>query len=421
SFYANNEEYMERLLYCDLYVNNGNDHYSFFYDLHWNTIYMYTDTVKEELFFTDDLHQKILTYCKEKHLSYYEKYRIIRYFVEELYTSIDQDVHCRGDALTERHDYKRLNTNVLFGKDVADAVFPFIQKNESTVVESLYVVMKDNAFGVVNADGTLAIPYQCNTMPSGNVGDGNGRKHIHCHYNDVYFVSDVSIYNVINGTHKYCFGQHGGNSFTYYYLEDSQELVIVTQGHDGPDMLNNIDGEKLAGKLNLYHSLQKTTEENDDIVTFYDGRTINPGDALIDEGYISFSQTEKYGVFSANGKLTEPIYDNGLALNTDLVAVQKNGLWGYVNAEGIEVIPCQYQTIYTFQYNGYTNDYIYPALNNSIVVKNTAGFFGVLDYQGNTLVDFTYEWISPFTDGNVLVKTNNEWHIMDPFTQQILK
>ena len=40
--------------------------------------------------------------------------------------------------------------------------------------------------------------------------------------------------------------------------------------------------------------------------------------------------------------VTEAIYDQGLAINGDLIPVARDGLWGYVNAAGEEIISCQY-------------------------------------------------------------------------------
>ncbi|MBR3694377.1 MAG: WG repeat-containing protein, partial [Erysipelotrichales bacterium] len=343
AYYANDNDHEERIIYCDLYVNNGNDHYSFFYNLNWNTVYVYTDSLKEELFFTDDLHQKILNYCKEKNLVYYDRWLNIQTLVEELYKSTGERIASTSQYYAEVHDYKRFNKNVLFGKDIADAVFPLIQENEETIVETLYVAVKDDVMGVINADGTLGIPYQCASLPHANEGDGGGLKHVHCYLiSDAYAVFNRYIGNITNGTHKYCPGGHGASiPYDYLFFEDSQELARIRFNEF--NTISEIDLDILGNTLNIYESVKPCNDDADNCRTGYDTRKNPEGDGTYyPENNIKYIETGKYGVLYQGKKITEPIYDNGLALNSDLAAVQKNGLWGYVNAEGIEVIPCQY-------------------------------------------------------------------------------
>lgn len=434
TYYVNSQYHFERLIYCSLNIISDNKSYSFFYDPNKNITYLYNETYQEELFFTEDLQNQINALCKEDQVMFDTKYQLMTMAVHELYKALgktdtnwakeeEATVHIIGP---EAEYVPKLNPNipeeyfenVLFGNNNADAVFPLIDYYKEAWADDLYIVVKDGFMGIINGQGSLVVPYEAVTIPSASEGDLDS---IHIHYwtNDQDNLTARLIPNTI---YHICRGGHGSSSYEYYYIEDTQELIKVTQGHDGPKMINNIEKEKLNSKLNLYQSLYLYTEEKGNMTTFYDGRKLGPGlNTLKDEDYVSFSKTGKYGVFSESGKVSDAIYDDGIAINSDLVAVRKDGLWGYVDSNGVEVVPCEYQTVYTNIYEDRVSEYIYLALNNSIVVKNTAGFFGVLDYQGNTLVDFTYEWISPFTDGNVLIKTNNEWHIMDPFTQQILK
>ena len=61
--YVHMEQY-NKVLRCTLQVNDGQDVYHFFYDNELNTIFEYTDSIKEELVFTQSLQNAILTHCE---------------------------------------------------------------------------------------------------------------------------------------------------------------------------------------------------------------------------------------------------------------------------------------------------------------------------------------------------------------------
>ena len=67
-----------------------------------------------------------------------------------------------------------------------------------------------------------------------------------------------------------------------------------------------------------------------------------------------------------------------------LAAVQHNGLWGYIDKEGNEVIPCQYESAEDF--------------NNSRAIVSKGGLYGCIDTKGNEVVPFEYGWIHHYTD-----------------------
>lgn len=67
-----------------------------------------------------------------------------------------------------------------------------------------------------------------------------------------------------------------------------------------------------------------------------------------------------------------------------LAAVQRNGLWGYIDKNGNEVIPCQYEDVNTF--------------DNSLAVVKKGNLYGCIDKKGNEVIPFEYEWISKYDD-----------------------
>lgn len=77
-------------------------------------------------------------------------------------------------------------------------------------------------------------------------------------------------------------------------------------------------------------------------------------------------------------------YENLNNFHEGLAAVQHNGLWGYIDKEGKEVIPCQYESAEDF--------------NNSRAIVSKGGLYGCIDTKGNEVVPFEYGWIHHYTD-----------------------
>jgi hypothetical protein len=79
-----------------------------------------------------------------------------------------------------------------------------------------------------------------------------------------------------------------------------------------------------------------------------------------------------------------------------LAPVLKDGLWGFVNTEGGEVIPCQYKAVKYFK-GGY-----------SPVIKELCG---IIDKQGNEIIPCQYEGVYNFRGDYALVKQGGLWGV----------
>ena len=79
-----------------------------------------------------------------------------------------------------------------------------------------------------------------------------------------------------------------------------------------------------------------------------------------------------------------------------LAPVLKDGLWGFVNTEGVEVIPCQYKSVKYFK-GGY-----------SPVIKELCG---IIDKQGNEIIPCQYEGVYNFKGDYALVKQGGLWGV----------
>ena len=81
---------------------------------------------------------------------------------------------------------------------------------------------------------------------------------------------------------------------------------------------------------------------------------------------------------------------------------QKGYLYGFVNEQGVEQIPVEYDHLYSFE--------------NGITIAKKDGRYGAIDLNNNTVIPFNlpYEDIRGFRNGRASVKDRNEkWGVID--------
>ena len=126
-----------------------------------------------------------------------------------------------------------------------------------------------------------------------------------------------------------------------------------------------------------------------------------------------------YAVASpAGGLLTDFVYENAGMAGPELIAVQRGGKWGYVNGEGREVIPCEYEGFWgpRWQWSEAAGglvceeaNYPAPCTGGCVVVKKN-GETGVLRADGSVLLAFgQVEDAAPAQGGLLWVKTEGRW------------
>jgi hypothetical protein len=138
-------------------------------------------------------------------------------------------------------------------------------------------------------------------------------------------------------------------------------------------------------------------------------------------GLASFTDSlNNFGYIDRKGKIiVEPRYKAVYDWDprSGLVYVNRDGKYGFMNKEGIEVIPCIYD-----QTNG-TPEFIF----NGIVRMKKNGKYGILDVQGKTLVDFEYdyfigqEWLEGFPEDYLAAKKGEEYFYINMKTFAIIK
>ena len=138
------------------------------------------------------------------------------------------------------------------------------------------------------------------------------------------------------------------------------------------------------------------------------------------EGLANVKREGLNGFIDTEGKEVIPcIYDNVDEFSEGLAAIEKNGAWGFVDTEGKEVIPCIYDNVDEFSEGlaaiekngawGYINKRgkdVIPCIFSiagsfsegySSVRKD--GFFGVIDKNGKEILPFLFDNVGPFIEG----------------------
>lgn len=110
-----------------------------------------------------------------------------------------------------------------------------------------------------------------------------------------------------------------------------------------------------------------------------------------------FTDNAKFGYIDTLGnEVIPPIYENASKFHGDYAKVQLNGKLGLIDRDGNVTIPIVYEAL---DYDMWTKAH---------VTTKKEGLLGVLSLQGEVLLDFQYDKIIYYQDGNSLVEKNGE-------------
>lgn len=148
------------------------------------------------------------------------------------------------------------------------------------------------------------------------------------------------------------------------------------------------------------------------------------------EGTARVEKNGKYGFVNAQGPITPIIYEDCGRFNDGLAIVVKDSKSGYINLEGEEVIPCTYEAAYDFSEGlavvkkngkyGYINnkgDEVIPCIYRDAHsffeglawVMNDDIKIGFINSEGDTIVPFDYVNISNyFFNGHISAMNRHE-------------
>lgn len=90
-----------------------------------------------------------------------------------------------------------------------------------------------------------------------------------------------------------------------------------------------------------------------------------------------------------------------------MARVSRNGLWGFIDTNGDEVIECKFLNAYDFN-QGIASVSIGKLVYNGNIRHTENEKYGAIDKKGNILINFTFSYINKFKDGIAIAKLNDD-------------
>lgn len=121
----------------------------------------------------------------------------------------------------------------------------------------------------------------------------------------------------------------------------------------------------------------------------------------------SLKEDAKYGYVSHILRLEIALlYEKALDFSDELAAVKKNGKWGYINENGVTVIPCEFDSCASADAMG--SDFAF-SFRNGLAPVSKNGKFGIINKKAETVVDFSFDRIIQGSGGVYLAMRDGKW------------
>ncbi len=130
----------------------------------------------------------------------------------------------------------------------------------------------------------------------------------------------------------------------------------------------------------------------------------------------------KYGIANSNGLVVDCIYDDAcMNIGNDIIALQKDGKWGYFNKDGTQIIdfvcePFESKILDVMWWHNHDDENIqHPFLSSSeYIPAKINGQCGYYDTEGNEVIPCgTFEEVRPVHNGLAWVKKDGKWGVIE--------
>ncbi|MDR1322681.1 MAG: WG repeat-containing protein [Gracilibacteraceae bacterium] len=243
-----------------------------------------------------------------------------------------------------------------------------------------YIAALDGKYGLIYANGNVALPYQYDYMAYCDDGlavagieDEDGMK-----------------YGVVNSGGKTILGFDYDSLYSIYSPDGK---TILEAEKDGKYGVVDIAGNAIV------------PFEYDEAYGWYD--------YIGDEEILYFNVADysdydsTFGVYSAGGKLlAEGVYDWPIYFDGGYAEVSKDGKFGIIRYDGTLTVPCEYNSHVIAHY--YVDDKLKI---EAMLSKN--GKYGVLNQDGQVLIPFEYEYMYDYDDGLAIVRKDGLYGVVN--------
>ena len=218
-------------------------------------------------------------------------------------------------------------------------------------------------------------------------------------------ITDVSIVNSLNYSNIIiidCIHEHikdeSGYRYEIFVLNKNNELIAHFESH------NCIEVSDLDKECNLFTFEDTETEtdqlqlyriEKDNTCTYLN--TYEDIEEGIEDGYFAVKRNGLYGFINANGdEVIEPQYDMRSFFQDGYALVRKNKKWGLIDKQNNIIIPFKY-TIRNFPAGGYV------VMKNSDLTTDVYNLNGEIVYQAKSTIKDVFN----LGNGTLLIKNQD--------------
>jgi len=283
------------------------------------------------------------------------------------------------------------------GNEVISCVYDYA----GSFSEDLAVIKKNNKYGVIDKEGNEVIPCAYDTLSNFSEGFAqftaldradNWMGYVGRNGNEIIVISDFLFSrNFSEGLALVC------KDGKYGYI-DKNGTEVIPLIYDGAYDFS--EGLALVCKDGKYGYIDKNGTEV--IPLIYDGAK----DFV--EGLALVCKDGKYVYIDKNGTEVIPfIYDSGYDFVDGRGTVKKDGKWGYLDKNG------------DVQYTLGTYQLVMPLSNGLFLVGNgydpktfTMYKYGYIDENGSEVIPCEYDYISDFSDGIAFASKGKQMYIV---------
>ncbi len=213
----------------------------------------------------------------------------------------------------------------------------------------------------------------------------------------------------------YCDVCCGITDHLYRLNIETYALEEYAGGHDGPytgPLIYDLEtGEIYTAYIGGYAPAEKVSPTA--IVSLCTRQPLSEDEMFWSEVDYKYENTDGYGILvsrelKCSGFEMYSRYSNGV------VAMKKDGKWGYYDTEGNEILPLEYSPSVKQLFNSlYENEYVPYQATYGVITLCRDGKWGYADINGNMLTDFVFDEARPVYKNRGWVKTDKGWGIIE--------
>lgn len=224
-------------------------------------------------------------------------------------------------------------------------------------------------------------------------------------YESIQRFAGTYILNRAEGKYEPQFGY----IWTTYSFENGEIVPISGLGSGGPqneyyyhDSLHNLLRIYVDPSYSTYKEVPETpipVQRTEKIYT--------KGES---DGYTFGTDGLPYAVYADGALVTDFEYDEMGAWSEGLIAVKKNGKWGYLNEQGETIIPIEYSASWYYpEWDNTETETVYAASGGYVPLCKD-GVWELRNTEGRLIImPGVFEQICPVYEGKCWVKRNGKW------------